>query len=146
MGAPTGSGWPASTRSLTPSPASTGGTSRLLSPLSHSALASPFFPLLCMRAVASVMSNSLRPMDCGPPGSCVHGILQARIVEWACHFLLQGSSQPGDRTCICLCLLHCRWILYPLSHRGSLPKIGHSSPLTPQPNFCQTFIPNSLGP
>ena len=40
----------------------------------------------------------------------------------------------------------CGWILYPLSHRGSLPKIGHSFPLTPPSNFCQTFVPNSLGP
>ena len=29
------------------------------------------------------------PMDCSPPGSSVHGILQARILE-CCHFLLQG--------------------------------------------------------
>ena len=30
----------------------------------------------------SVVSDSLRPMDCSPPGSSVHGILQARILEW----------------------------------------------------------------
>ena len=30
------------------------------------------------------------PMDCSPPGSSVHGILQARILEWGCHALLQG--------------------------------------------------------
>ena len=30
----------------------------------------------------SVMSNSLRPVDYSPPGSSVHGILQARILEW----------------------------------------------------------------
>ena len=28
------------------------------------------------------MSNSLQPMDCSPPGSSIHGILQARILEW----------------------------------------------------------------
>ena len=32
--------------------------------------------------VASVMSHSLQPMDCSPPGSSLHGILQARILEW----------------------------------------------------------------
>ena len=32
------------------------------------------------------------PMDCRPPGSSVHGILQARTLECS---LLQGSSQPG---------------------------------------------------
>ena len=30
-----------------------------------------------------VMSNSLNPMDCSPPGSSVHGVLWARIPEWA---------------------------------------------------------------
>ena len=30
----------------------------------------------------SVMSDSCDPMDCRPPGSSVHGILQARILEW----------------------------------------------------------------
>ena len=29
-----------------------------------------------------VMSDSWDPMDCSPPGSSVHGILQARILEW----------------------------------------------------------------
>ena len=30
------------------------------------------------------------PMDCSSPSSSVHGILQARILEWGCRFLLQG--------------------------------------------------------
>ena len=30
------------------------------------------------------------PMDCSPPGSSVHRILQARILQWFAHFLLQG--------------------------------------------------------
>ena len=30
----------------------------------------------------SVMSDSLRPVDCSPPSSSIHGILQARILEW----------------------------------------------------------------
>ena len=31
-------------------------------------------------------------MDCSLPGSSVHGISQARILEWlGCHFLLQGN-------------------------------------------------------
>ena len=56
------------------------------------------------------------PMDYSPPGSSVHGIFQARILEWGCRFLLQGifttkESNPG--------LLHCQQILYSLSHRGS---------------------------
>ena len=38
------------------------------------------------------------PMDCSPPGSSVHGILQARILEWVAMSSSRGSSQPRDRT------------------------------------------------
>ena len=37
-------------------------------------------------------------MDCSLPGSCVHGILQARILEWVAIFFSRGSSWPRDRT------------------------------------------------
>ena len=38
------------------------------------------------------------PMDCSPPGSSVHGILQTRILEWVAMPSSRGSSQPRDRT------------------------------------------------
>ena len=38
------------------------------------------------------------PMNCSPPGSFVHGILQARILEWTAISFSKGSSQPRDRT------------------------------------------------
>ena len=38
------------------------------------------------------------PMDCSPPGSSVHGILQARTLEWVVIFFSRGSSRPRDRT------------------------------------------------
>ena len=34
-------------------------------------------------------------MDCSPPGSSVHGILQARILEWVAMPFSRGSSHPG---------------------------------------------------
>ena len=37
-------------------------------------------------------------MDCSPPGSSVHGILQAWIPEWAVISFSRGSSQPRDGT------------------------------------------------
>ena len=46
----------------------------------------------------SVMSNSLRPVDCSPPSSSVHGILQARILEWVAISFFRGSSRTRDRT------------------------------------------------
>ena len=38
------------------------------------------------------------PMDYSPPGSSVHGILQARILEWGAISFSRGSSQPRDGT------------------------------------------------
>ena len=38
------------------------------------------------------------PTDRSPPGSSVHGILQARILEWVAISFSRGSSPPRDRT------------------------------------------------
>ena len=57
------------------------------------------------------------PMDYSPPGSSVHGILQARILEWVAIPLLQGIF-PTQGSNLALCL-HCRQILYCLNHQGS---------------------------
>ena len=38
------------------------------------------------------------PMDCSPPSSSVHGILQARILEWVAISFSRGSSWPRDQT------------------------------------------------
>ena len=56
------------------------------------------------------------PMECSPPVSSVHGISQARKLEWVAFPISRGPSltqglDPG--------LLHCRQILYHLSHSGS---------------------------
>ena len=55
------------------------------------------------------------PTDCSPPSASVHGILQARILEWVAtpssKDLLTEGWNPG--------LLHCRQILYQLSYEGS---------------------------
>ena len=40
------------------------------------------------------------PIDSSLPGSSVHGILQATILEWVAISSCRGSSQPRDRTCI----------------------------------------------
>ena len=46
------------------------------------------------------------PMDWGPPGSSVHGILLARILEWDCHVLLQGIFPTQGLNLSLLYLLH----------------------------------------
>ena len=38
------------------------------------------------------------PMDCSPPGSSVHGISQARVLEWVAIPFSRGSSQSRDWT------------------------------------------------
>ena len=38
------------------------------------------------------------PVDCSLPGSSIHGIFQARILEWVAICLSRGSSRPRDRT------------------------------------------------
>ena len=56
------------------------------------------------------------PMDCSPPDSSVHGVLQARTLEWVVIPFSGGSSQPGIRPNLGLLpLLLCRQILCPLS-------------------------------
>ena len=49
------------------------------------------------------------PTDCSPPGSSVHGIIPARILEWVAISFSRESSRPRDSTCVS-CID--RWILY----------------------------------
>ena len=48
--------------------------------------------------VAQSCSTLCKPMDCSLPGSSVHGILQAQILEWVAMPSSRGSSQPRDQT------------------------------------------------
>ena len=45
--------------------------------------------------VAQLCPTLCDTMDWSPPGSSVHGILQARILEWVAMLCSRGSSQPG---------------------------------------------------
>ena len=55
-------------------------------------------------------------MDCSLPGSSVHGIFQARILEWVAISFSRESSQPRDQTQVSP---HCRQTLYRLSYQGN---------------------------
>ena len=63
-------------------------------------------------------------MECSPPGSSIHGILQARKLEWIAIYFSRGSSRPRGQTLG----LHCRQILYRLSHLES--PTSHSTPIS----------------
>ena len=63
-------------------------------------LLSPFCECLkWVSEVAQLCPTVCDPMDCSLPGSSVHGILQARILEWVTISFSRGSSSwPRDRT------------------------------------------------
>ena len=48
--------------------------------------------------VAQSCPTLCHPVDCSPPGSSIHGVFQARILEWVSISLSRGSSQPRDWT------------------------------------------------
>ena len=58
------------------------------------------------------------PKGCSLPGSSVHGISQARILDWLAILFSRGSSQPKDRT----------WVSY---------IVVDSLPSEPPGNLCQ---------
>ena len=81
------------------------------------------FPLytyvcVCVNVITQLCLTLCDPMGCSPPGSTVHGILQARILEWVDIPFSRGSSLLGNWTWISPGLLHCMQILYHLSHQG----------------------------
>ena len=49
---------------------------------------------MCARSCPTLCN----PMDCRIPGSSLHGILQAKILEWVAFSFSRRSSQPRDRT------------------------------------------------
>ena len=76
------------------------------------------------------------PMDCSPPGFSVHGIFQARILEWVAIPFSRGSSRPRDRT----------WVSYTAA--DSLPLAPPACTLRSRKRLLSTpdgFFPRWLG-
>ena len=89
----------------------------------------PIWQAIFSKVVMSVTQSCptlCDPMDCNPPGSSVHEILQARTLEWVCHFPFQRiyltqvlnppllhwqmdsllpSHQGSHLDCVCACVL-----------------------------------------
>ena len=96
------------------------------------------WPLLCVCVCVCVfMLTQLHlfwgdPMDCSLPGSFIHGIFQARILEWVTLSFSKGSSQPRHQThassvsCIGRQILyHCTtWEAIPFSLAKSSSLLG----------------------
>ena len=62
------------------------------------ALVSALYELYALCLVIQSCPTLCDPVDCSPPGSSVHGTLQARIQEWVAMPSYRGSSQPRDQT------------------------------------------------
>ena len=88
------------------------------SPIFHEYTRIPMLRKCCAKSLR-LCPTLCDPVDCRPPGSSVHGIFQARILEWAVISSFRGSSWPRDWTCVS-CLLH--W------HAGSLPLAPSGKP------------------
>ena len=78
----------------------------------------------CMGAQSLQLCPTLcNPMDCSSPGSSVHGILQASILEWIAVPSSRGSSQHRDRTLVSYASCKERWeagsLLLTLSRKPS---------------------------
>ena len=73
-------------------------------------------------------------MDCSPPASSVHGLLQARIL-WVAMLSSKGSSQPRDQTHISYVSCIGRWVLYPPGATGEAQGDGGG-----RPNKCTDFM------
>ena len=53
---------------------------------------------ISVREVAQLCPTLCHPMDCSLPGSSIHGIFQARVLEWIAISFSRGSSRARDRT------------------------------------------------
>ena len=92
---------------------------------------------VCVR-VRLVMSYSLRPHGV----SSVYSISQTRILEWHCHFLLQGISQTQGSNPRLLNFLHWQVDCLPWSHLGS-PSLGWCHKVT-MPKAWRFLLIDSL--
>ena len=77
----------------------------------------PHCPVYACMVSGSVVSNSLQPVDCSPPGSSVHGILlQARIREWVAISSCSSVCAKDKSQFLCL------WVFSKQTDRG--PRSG----------------------
>ena len=58
----------------------------------------PTYISTCVCSVTQLCPTLCDPMDCSPSGSTVHGISQARILEWVAISFSRGSSRPSNQT------------------------------------------------
>ena len=85
---------------------------------------------LCCCGACPIKSNFYDLMNCSPPGSSVHGILQARILAWVAISSSRGSSRPRDRTWVCCVSCIGRRVLYHQNRSWEAPIVYIHTPLS----------------
>ena len=88
--------------------------------------------------VAQSCPTLCNPMDHCPPGSSVHGILHARILEWIAIPFSRVSSRPKDQTCVSCISCIGRQILYHCATWKSLLLFSNS-------NYSYYYLPHLIG-
>ena len=82
--------------------------------------------------VTQLCPTLCNPMHCSPPGLSVHGISQARILEWVVIPFFRGSSQLRDQTCVS-CIAGWFFTVWATreAHRGQMHILYFRSTLLP---------------
>ena len=105
------------------------------------------FLLQCMKVkseseVAQSCPTLLNPMDCSLPGSSIHGIFQARVLESVAISFSRGSSQPRDQTGVSCIVGRCFTVW--ATREQMLLKSGSaahcSKPNTPETNVTYKIL------
>ena len=79
-----------------------------------------FYQIMCVSTVCAQSCLKLcDPLGYSPLGSSVHGILQARILQWVAISFSRGSSQTQGSNPHPLCLLHWQADSLPMHHLGN---------------------------
>ena len=98
-----------------------------------------------MCLVAQSCLTLCNPMDCSPPGSSVHGILQARLLEWVTISSSRRSSQPRERTCVSGISCIDRQILHYCTSPQTVAEIQSGSSAQRLSFQPQTFLGDAVG-
>ena len=102
----------------------------------------------CLLSICHACKQSLQlcltlcnPTDCSPPDSAVHEDSPGKNTGVGCHAFLQGIFPTQGWDPRLLCLLHCKQILYLLSHQGSFI---HHHPFNNREISCKVTGPEPL--
>ena len=95
-----------------------------------------FIIFMCMCSVAQACPTLCDPMDCSLPGSSVHGILQAGVLEWVIIFYSRGCSRLDLKSLVSFALRSGFITTAPL---GKLQKTHRHLKISPQ-EIWETFL------